>query len=214
MASWKAASFLGGHPALDFVNTVGDHRKDRNVECLREFVDAVDWAHAADMLDNIEREHLLACAERDPTEAGTALAELRTQREALHAFLLAGIENTRCEPAVSGRVKADITTAYLEAELSDRFRTQKAWVVSGRYRAASPRAEAGPGQRSAADQRSTIPDRCLRTVFVAVPRSFTDEATSLVLHDDLREPRESRTTPKTTMNTTRQKGRHVGDPIE
>jgi predicted RNA-binding Zn ribbon-like protein len=128
--NWTDASFLGGHPVLDFVNTVGGRTKDRDVERLREFVDAVDWAHAADMIDNVEREYLLTRARRAPAEADEALAELRTQREALHAFLLAGIENTGCAPEVRDRVKADITTAYLEAELSDRFRTRKAWVIA------------------------------------------------------------------------------------
>lgn len=129
MATRTAASFLGGHPALDFVNTVGGRTKDRDVEHLREFVDAVDWAYAADLLDTVEREFLLARAKRDPADASAALTELRTQREALHAFLLAGIESTGCDPAVRDRVKADITAAYREAELSDRFRTENAWVI-------------------------------------------------------------------------------------
>jgi len=127
--SWTAAAFVGGHPVLDFVNTVGGRTKDRDVELFHEFADAVDWAHADDLLDTDERESLLARAKRDPADADAALAELRAQREALHAFLLAGIESTRCDPAARDRVKADITTAYDEAELSDRFRTERAWAT-------------------------------------------------------------------------------------
>jgi predicted RNA-binding Zn ribbon-like protein len=136
MATWAASSFLGGHPALDFVNTVGGRTKARDVDRLGEFADAVDWAHAAGLLDDVEREDVLACAERDRAGADAALGELRAQREALHAFLMAGVENRACEPAVRERVKADITTAYLEAELSHRFRTREAWVVDA--------AEVGP----------------------------------------------------------------------
>jgi predicted RNA-binding Zn ribbon-like protein len=159
MATWTEASFLGGHLALDFVNTVGDHTKDRDVECLREFVDAVDWAHAADILDNNEREYLLARAEREPTEATEVLAELRVQREALHAFLLTGIENTACPPAVRKRVEADITSAYLEAELSDQFRIQKAWVVDTAKmgpRVLARRLALASAELLASDQRSQI----------------------------------------------------------
>lgn len=61
---------------------------------LSVFVDAVDWAHEADLLNTTERKYLLAPAQRDPTDAGAALAKLHAQREVLHAFLLAGIENT------------------------------------------------------------------------------------------------------------------------
>ncbi|MFF4507523.1 CGNR zinc finger domain-containing protein [Streptomyces sp. NPDC001401] len=129
MTTWTDASFLGGHPALDFVNTVAGRTKDRTVERLGEFVDAIDWAHAANVLDDDERENLRARAERAPSEASAALADLHTQREALHAFLLAGVENTACEPAVRDRVKADIEAAYRDAHLSDRFRTQTAWVI-------------------------------------------------------------------------------------
>jgi predicted RNA-binding Zn ribbon-like protein len=129
MTTWTAASFLGGHPALDFVNTVADRTKGRTVDLLSEFADAVDWAHAAHVLDGDERDDLRARAERAGTEADAALADLRTQREALHAFLLSGIERTDCEPAVREKVKGDITAAYRDAHLSDRFRTGSAWVI-------------------------------------------------------------------------------------
>lgn len=127
MATWTAASLIGGHPALDFVNTVGGRTKDRDVEYLREFTDAADWAHAVGLLEEDEHEYLLNRAEADPAEAGEALTELREQREALHEFLLAGVEHTACEPGVRDRVKADVLAAQRQAEPSERFHTQRAW---------------------------------------------------------------------------------------
>ncbi|PSL03753.1 putative RNA-binding Zn ribbon-like protein [Haloactinopolyspora alba] len=159
MASWSPESFLGGHPALDFVNTVGGRTKDRDVEHLREFADAADWAHAGNLLDSAEREFLLARAERHPTQANEALAELRAQREALHAFLVAGVENVRCEPRVRDRVKSDIMTAYSAAELSERFRTRPAWAVDVAetgLRVLARRLALTSGTLLAGDQRSQI----------------------------------------------------------
>ncbi|WP_432058197.1 CGNR zinc finger domain-containing protein [Streptomyces sp. bgisy022] len=129
MTTWTATSFLGGHPALDFVNTVGGRTKDRSVEWLREFADAADWARAARILDNAEHEYLLARAEGAHAEASEALTDLRAQREALHDFLLAAIEDTDCPAMVRKRVEVDIATAHREAHLSDRYRTQPAWVT-------------------------------------------------------------------------------------
>jgi predicted RNA-binding Zn ribbon-like protein len=128
---WTAASFLGGHPALDFVNTAGGRTKSRDVERLREFADAAGWARSAGMLDDAEHDHLLARAESAPTEASEALTDLRVQREALHAFLLAAIEDVDCPAAVRERVEADITAAHRAAHLSDRYRSRarSVWVT-------------------------------------------------------------------------------------
>ncbi|SDR05810.1 CGNR zinc finger domain-containing protein [Actinopolyspora saharensis] len=129
MAAWTAAPLLGGHPALDFVNTVGGRTKDRTVEYLREFADAADWAHAVELLEEDEHGYLLNRAEAAPAEAEAALVELREQREALHEFLLAGVEHTVCEPSARDRVKADILTAQHQANPSERFHTRRSWQL-------------------------------------------------------------------------------------
>ncbi|MGC7098403.1 CGNR zinc finger domain-containing protein [Amycolatopsis lurida] len=129
MTTWTAESFVGGHPALDFVNTVGGRTKDRDVEWLHDFADAAGWARAAGVLDNAEHDYLLTRAENEPAEASKALTDLRAQREALHEFLVADIDGIECPAAVRERVKADITAAHQEAHLSDRYRTRSAWVT-------------------------------------------------------------------------------------
>ncbi|SDJ87659.1 Putative stress-induced transcription regulator [Actinopolyspora mzabensis] len=128
MADWTADSLIGDHPALVFVNTVGGRTRSRDVEYLSEFTDAADWAHAIGLLEPEEHEYLLSRAADDRAEADAALVELREQREALHTFLLAGVEEVRCERAVRDRVKADILTAQQEAEPSELFRTRHTWV--------------------------------------------------------------------------------------
>ncbi|GAA4900819.1 CGNR zinc finger domain-containing protein [Streptomonospora salina] len=129
MTAWPDASFVGGDPALDFVNTAGGRTKARDTERLSRFTDALDWAHAAAVLDRVERDRLVARADRNPVEAEQALNELREQREALHTFLLAGVEGTECDAGARQRVHSDIATAYREAEPSAYFLTHPAWVV-------------------------------------------------------------------------------------
>ncbi|RNL87399.1 CGNR zinc finger domain-containing protein [Halostreptopolyspora alba] len=129
MRTWPNASFVGGDPALDFVNTAGGRTKVRDSERLHRFVDALEWAHAGGVLDQAERDRLVARADHDPVEAEQALGELREQREALHAFLLAGVEGTELDAGVRQRVHSDIATAYREAEPSEYFLTHPAWVV-------------------------------------------------------------------------------------
>lgn len=129
MTTWPNTSFVGGDPALDFVNTAGGRTKARDTERLTRFVDALEWAHTGGVLDQAERDQLVARAHRDPVEAEQALDELREQREALHAFLLAGVEGTECDIGARQRVHSDIATAYREAEPSEYFLTHPAWVI-------------------------------------------------------------------------------------
>ncbi|PRW64764.1 CGNR zinc finger domain-containing protein [Actinopolyspora mortivallis] len=129
MTMWPNTSFVGGDPVLDFVNTAGGRTKARDTERLNQFVDALEWAHTVGMLDQIERDQLVARADRNPLEAEQALNELREQREALHAFLLAGVEGTECDTEARQRVHSDIATAYRQAEPSEHFRTHPAWII-------------------------------------------------------------------------------------
>lgn len=115
MTSWM---FVGGDVSLDFVNTAGGRTRQRDVERLTGFADAVGWAHAAGVLDDAERTGLLAAAERDPTVAQRAVTELRAQREALYTFLVAGIEQTDCPETVRRTVQSGLAAAYRQAVLT------------------------------------------------------------------------------------------------
>lgn len=127
--TWSSESFVAGDAALDFVNTAGGRTKTRDTERLNQFVDALEWAHTRGVLAQGEREQLETRANDNPLEAEKALTELREQREALHTFLLAGVEETVCDAPVRQRVHSDIASAYYEAEPSEHFRTHPAWVV-------------------------------------------------------------------------------------
>ena len=82
----------GGHPALDFVNTVGGNREARPREDLRRFADLVTWAGLAGVLSPAEAKALTREAAAHPAEAEEALVRARGFREALYRLLLALVE--------------------------------------------------------------------------------------------------------------------------
>src|SRR5690625_1300516 len=129
MTSWADASFVGGHLALDFVNTAGGRTKTRDIERLIRLPDALDWAHAAGVLTAVEYEQLVSRVDQDPSEAEGVLPDLNAQRDALNTFLLSGVEGTGCPPSARDRVHDDIAMAYRQARLSSSFLTDPAWVV-------------------------------------------------------------------------------------
>lgn len=57
-------SLLGGHPALDFVNTVDSRGGRWGPDFLNSYDDLVAWAHRLDVIDDKERDALLVTANR------------------------------------------------------------------------------------------------------------------------------------------------------
>src|ERR671924_2109921 len=83
--------WLGGRPALDFVNTRRE-RWRRDVECLLSVDEVVTW---------LVRARLLPQPMRAPA---SVLAEARTLREAIDAGVRAAVEGTAPGPAVIGHI--------------------------------------------------------------------------------------------------------------
>lgn len=115
---------------LDFVNTAGGRTKARDTERLVRYADVVDWGRHARMLTAPEAGALRSAAAADPAAADRAVADLRVQREAVHAFLLAAVNGTACAAPHRDRVHADIIAAHRHAQLSEGFPTGTAWVVA------------------------------------------------------------------------------------
>jgi predicted RNA-binding Zn ribbon-like protein len=83
--------WLGGRPAMDFVNTRRE-RWRRDVECLLSVDEVVTW---------LVRAGLLAQPMRAPA---SILSEARTLREAIDAAVRAAVHGSAPEPAVIGHV--------------------------------------------------------------------------------------------------------------
>jgi predicted RNA-binding Zn ribbon-like protein len=97
---------VGGHPALDLVNTVergtpapGGQPRDY----LADPPALLRWARRVSLVDEAEASSVTDRWERDPSLAYAALAAVRDVREALHVVLLATIDEV---PSDTGTVAA------------------------------------------------------------------------------------------------------------
>jgi predicted RNA-binding Zn ribbon-like protein len=120
--------WLGGRPALDFVNTRRE-RWRRDVECLLSVEEVVVW---------LVRARLLPQPMRAPA---SVLAEARELREAIDAGVRAAVERTGPDPAAVALIDGWLALAGSRpALLTDQIGRP---VLSERPRAESPRRALG-----------------------------------------------------------------------
>lgn len=87
----RSLELLGGHPTLDFVNTL--NWRDRAAaaggaeECLVSFEALVTWARRAGLITAAEEKALTAAARRDPEASEAALRAAIRLREAISGLL-------------------------------------------------------------------------------------------------------------------------------
>ncbi|WP_155927359.1 CGNR zinc finger domain-containing protein [Mesorhizobium sp. L2C085B000] len=86
---------VGGHPCLDFVNTVDARRDVWGPDLLQTYADLVVWAGRADLIDVDEARALLAEAPARPLLAEAALEKAKILREAVYAALQAEAAGAR-----------------------------------------------------------------------------------------------------------------------
>jgi predicted RNA-binding Zn ribbon-like protein len=114
----------GGHPALDFVNTVGGNRLVQPREHLPRFGDLLAWATETQVLTPAEAKALLREAAAFPDEAERALSHARTFREVLYRVLLAQVE---------GRPAPAVDVAALEEEVHRALAARRLESKAGRF---------------------------------------------------------------------------------
>src|SRR5690349_10202066 len=77
----------GGHPVVDFVNTVAWRGDDaRRIDNLVEYSDVVAWCRHAGVVSATEASDLMRAARSDTDSAQRAVARAHRLREALHAL--------------------------------------------------------------------------------------------------------------------------------
>src|SRR5437870_13651380 len=81
--------FCGGHPAIDFTNTVGN-RGDEPEEHLHTYGDLLAWARARGVVSRGEASKLAGRAEDDVDPAGRAVPRAGDLRQALLPAMAAG----------------------------------------------------------------------------------------------------------------------------
>jgi predicted RNA-binding Zn ribbon-like protein len=136
--------WLGGRPALDFVNTRRE-RWRRNVECLLSVDELVMW---------LMRAGLLAHFMKAPA---SVLAEARELREAIDAGVRAAVAGTAPDPAAVARVDDWLALAGSRPALVAGPDGQP--VLSDRVRAGSPRRALGMVAYDAARMLGTPNER-------------------------------------------------------
>ena len=86
-------SLVGGHIALDFVNSVGNHLAAHFREYLTSYTDLALWAAHAGVITPDHAERLMALADVHPQEADAALTRAIETREVIFRLLLSSIRN-------------------------------------------------------------------------------------------------------------------------
>lgn len=82
-----AFAFLGGHPALDFANTVDWHTSDHPGDRIGSYTDLVSWAQQAGILIPPQAAYLVRAQAARHEEADLALKAARELREAIYRIL-------------------------------------------------------------------------------------------------------------------------------
>lgn len=102
-------ALVGGHPALDFVNTLGG-TLDRPSEQLHDYSDLAGWAAHAGIVDPATARRLSRLAKRDSDDAAGALTDTLALRGHLDAALRARLAGRHAAADL-----AALVTAYRSA---------------------------------------------------------------------------------------------------
>jgi predicted RNA-binding Zn ribbon-like protein len=127
MGDVHAMRLVGGHPALDFVNTLGGLKVSPDDEYLHAYGDLLVWSERTDLIAPEPAGALARAAERRPKPAATALEaalELRGHVDAILRATLAGRSPRSADLDAVRRAEVD---ALAHAALTSRF----AWTWTG-----------------------------------------------------------------------------------
>lgn len=113
---WSNADYVGGHAALDFLNTVADTGKSRQRDKIPDWPSMVGWAVGAGLLSRREaaiHSHAMGL------DTNNALDDLHTLRADGYAFMLAFTQG-RCSPNEEwARLQVALRNAMARAQLID-----------------------------------------------------------------------------------------------
>lgn len=107
----------GGHPVLDFLNTVGGHRLTAPRDDLATPEDLVSWGLQSGWLDQDRAHPMLVEIQLRPAEARAALARVRAFREALFRVFLAVSEDVQPAPEPLDAFEREVRRAWSERRL-------------------------------------------------------------------------------------------------
>lgn len=110
-------NLVGGHPVLDFLNTVGSHRLVSPREDLQTPEDLVSWGLQSGWLDADRARGMLLEMQLRPGEAKAALSRVRLFREALYRVFLATCQDAQPASDALEAVEREVRRAWAERRL-------------------------------------------------------------------------------------------------
>jgi len=110
-------NLVGGHPVLDFLNTVGSHRLLTPREDLQTPEDLVSWGLQSGWLHPERAQGMLVEIQLRPGDARAALTRVRHFREGLYRVFLALCEDTQPAPEALETVERELRRAWSERRL-------------------------------------------------------------------------------------------------
>ncbi len=108
---------IGGHPALDFVNTVGGQRLVKPRENLQRLEDLLAWGRQSGVLSEAEAKALAREARARPAKAQDALLRATVFRESLYRLLRALVEGRAAPAEELARLEAEVQRAQAARRL-------------------------------------------------------------------------------------------------
>lgn len=106
--------FVGGHPALDFINTVQNQDKERSVSAIGDWTSFIQWTRAASLFTSEQVQKLTSLPESDETEA--LLGAIHDFRELVFMALRGQLESKQPNDAFK-QLEQRIQQAISQAEL-------------------------------------------------------------------------------------------------
>jgi predicted RNA-binding Zn ribbon-like protein len=109
---------VGGHPALDFVNTVDWRGRAAPLDTLLDYAGLLAWTQLARLVNPEEAADLARQAAAEPEQATAALRRAKELREAAYRLVRAGAYGGDAAPEDLARLNAVLRRYPLAAELA------------------------------------------------------------------------------------------------
>lgn len=125
-----AFELTGGHPALDFANTVDNRPTARRKELLNSYADFVAWSLQAGLVSSAQAARLARRAQSAPSRAQALLRRAIALREAFYEALSARAAQATPPPAALKRINSLLPAVLLRSRISRRGERFE-WEFSG-----------------------------------------------------------------------------------
>jgi predicted RNA-binding Zn ribbon-like protein len=114
MTSWTSDAFIAGHPVLDFVNTVGDQNKQREIDLLTDWEAMANWFKSASIFTAEQTKAILT--DQTDQEREISLNQLRKMRELAYKVLSSSTSGAESAKALN-ELEALFNKAHERAHL-------------------------------------------------------------------------------------------------